>query len=115
MRMIPPSDSPRFRPLPLLWNGHLQTALGFAWKGKAFREPTTQRLIAMPDGDRLVLHDSRPPGWRPGDPIALLLHGLGGSSLSGYVQPHRRQFVSVRYVALDLRGTGAGFRLARNF
>ena len=117
--MTLPSDSdwPRFRPLPLLWSGHLQTALGFALKGTPFRKPTTRRLVTMPDGDRLVLHDSPPPGWQPGDPIALLLHGLGGSSLSGYIQrlaamlyPH-----GVRIARLDLRGTGAGFHLARNF
>jgi predicted alpha/beta-fold hydrolase len=103
--------------LPLLWNGHLQTALGFAWKGRPFRKPTTQQLVTMPDGDRLVLHDSRPPQWRSGSPIALLLHGLGGSSRSGYMQRVAATLYprGVRVVRLDLRGTGAGFGLARNF
>jgi uncharacterized protein len=107
----------QFRPLPLLSNGHLQTILGFVWKGTPFREPTTQRFVDLPDGDQLVLHDSVPPGWQPDDPIALLIHGMGGSAASGYVQRLAGLLYprGIRIARIDLRGTGAGFGLARHF
>src|SRR5262249_24836278 len=74
-------------------------------------------VVTSPAGARLVLHDGGPLGGEPGAPIVFLLHGLGGSSLPGYMQrpagklyPH-----GVRVVRMDLRGTGAGFGLARHF
>ena len=30
-----------------------------------------------------MLHDTAPPSWRPGDPVAVLVHGLGGCHRSG--------------------------------
>jgi predicted alpha/beta-fold hydrolase len=101
----------------LLSNRHLQTILGFLWKGPPFREATTLRRLRLPDGDQLVLHDSVPPLWRSGDPIALLIHGMGGSAASGYVQRLARLLYprGIRIVRIDLRGTGAGFGLARHF
>ena len=74
-----------FRPLPLLSNPHLQTVLGVYWKGQAFPHHTVRRRVRLPDGDRLVLHDTAPAGWRPTDPVALLVHGLGGSHRSGAI------------------------------
>jgi predicted alpha/beta-fold hydrolase len=75
------------------------------------------RFVQFHDGDRLVLHDSVPAAWRPGDPMALLIHGMGGSSLSGYVQRAAGLLYShgIRIIRIDLRGTGAGFGLARQF
>jgi predicted alpha/beta-fold hydrolase len=103
-----------FRPLPLLGNAHVQTLLGnlFA-RGPA--PPSRLRLVTLPDGDRLALHDSVPAGWRPGGPVVLLVHGLGGSHASGYMRRvalhlHAR---GVRVVRMDLRGAGRGAGLAR--
>src|SRR5262249_46699148 len=67
--------------------------------------------------DRLTLHDSVPPEWKPGDPIVLLIHGLGGDHRSRYLQRtaallYRR---AVRAVRMDLRGSGASFGLTRSF
>jgi uncharacterized protein len=115
---MPDRDLPQsFRPIPLLHNPHLQTVVGFMWKGRSFRHPTRRRELLLSDGDRLVLHDSVPEGWSDGDPVALLIHGMGGDSNSGYVQRvSARLFAkSVRVVRMDLRGTGAGFGLAEKF
>src|SRR5438445_406333 len=111
------NQSPAFRPLPLLANPHLQTVVGFLWKGKSFRHPSQRREIQLTDGDRLVLHDSVPASWQAGDPIALVIHGMGGDANSGYVQRVGARLIqrSVRIVRIDLRGAGAGFGLAEKF
>ena len=104
-----------FRPLPFLSNPHVQTVLSNFWKGTTPPFTTTLRLALLPDGDRLALHDSVPRGWQPGGRIAVLVHGLGGSHQSRYMErltgllwPHE-----VRVVRLDLRGVGRGEALAR--
>src|SRR5580704_12545814 len=76
---------PRFRPLPLLRNAHLQTVLGLYLKGGRFRGPTVEHFVPLPDGDQLVLHDNTPADWRPGRPVAVILHGLTGSARSNAV------------------------------
>src|SRR5262249_25314466 len=72
-------------------------------------------FVTLPDGDRLALHDSVPASWRPGGRIVVLVHGLGGSHQSRYMErltgllwPH-----GIRVVRLDLRGVGRGEALAR--
>src|SRR5437667_408248 len=93
-----------FRPWFWLRNPHVQTVLGVFCKGKAFPHRTVRRRVRLSDGDQLVLHDTTPPAWRPGDPVAVLVHGLGGSHRSGGI---------VRLARLLLRpgvraGGGAG-------
>lgn len=104
-----------FRPWFWLRNPHVQTVVGVYCKGKAFPYRTVRRRVRLPDGDQLVLHDTTPPDWKPGDPVAILVHGLGGSHRSGGIVRLARLLLrpGVRVVRLDLRGTGAGFQLAR--
>jgi predicted alpha/beta-fold hydrolase len=105
----------RFRPLPLLGNPHIQTMLAQVLPGDVRSLPAAERHVVLPDGDRLVLHDSRPARWRSGDPIAVLVHGLGGCHASLHLvrQGHLLMRHGVRAVRLDLRGVGRGERLAR--
>jgi predicted alpha/beta-fold hydrolase len=104
-----------FRPLPLLRNPHVQTVLAALVPGLHCPFPDQRRLVRLADGDCLVLHNNTPPGWKNGDPLALLVHGLSGSHLS----PHIRRLAAlllarrVRVVRMDLRGAGAGLGLAR--
>src|SRR6516164_8830687 len=107
-----PSD---FRPLPLLKNAHVQTLLANLLKGPAFRWPTEERQVRLDDGDQLLLHDSVPEGWQPGGRIALLVHGLGGTHRSGYMNRVARRLLArgLRVVRMDLRGCGRGMTLAR--
>lgn len=104
-----------FRPLPLIANPHLQTILGSYWTGRIPRYPTRRGHVALPDGDRLVYHDSQPPGWRPGQQVAVLIHGLGGSHQSGYLRRMAARLweQGIRAIRLDLRGAGHGAALAR--
>lgn len=104
-----------FRPLPLLGNPHVQTVLGAVLDGPPARLQSQPRQVALPDGDRLVVHDSVPPGWQPGDRVAVLLHGLGGSHQSGHVRRVALRLLrrGVRALRMDLRGCGAGAALAR--
>jgi predicted alpha/beta-fold hydrolase len=104
-----------FRPWFWLRNPHAQTILGVYWKGSAFPHASVRRRARLSDGDQLVLHDTTPADWQPGNPIAVLVHGLSGSHRSGAIVRLARLLLArdIRTVRLDLRGTGAGFRLAR--
>jgi predicted alpha/beta-fold hydrolase len=104
-----------FKTPPFLGNRHVQTLLGHFWKGILRPLVSQERHVLLPDGDRLVLHDSIPDTWRPGGLIALLVHGLGGCHLSGPVQRLSALLLArgVRAVRIDLRGSGRGVALAR--
>jgi predicted alpha/beta-fold hydrolase len=104
-----------FRPLPLLSNPHLQTVIAAYWAGPTFDYPTREQVIRLPDGDSLMLYDSVPAGWQPGDRMAMLIHGLTGSHRSYQVQRTARQFLErgVRVVRIDQRSAGRGIPLAR--
>jgi hypothetical protein len=69
----------------------------------------------LADGDALAAHETTPPGWQPGDPIILLVHGLGGCHRSAMMQRLTNEFTAhgLRVVRVDLRGAGAGTPLAR--
>jgi predicted alpha/beta-fold hydrolase len=104
-----------FRPLPFLGNAHVQTVLATLWRGPVPACPVREWRVPLPDGDRIVLHDSVPPGWPAGGRIALLVHGLGGSHRSGYMLRLTGRLLArgVRAIRLDLRGVGRGVALAR--
>lgn len=106
---------PHFRSHPLLWGGHLQTLAGAYLPGPRFAYRARQHIVDLPDGDRIVLHDDQPDGWRPGDRAALLIHGLGGCHLSPYMQriAAKLERQGMRSFRMDLRGCGAGMALAR--
>ena len=104
-----------FRPLPLLRNPHVQTVLGVFAPGPDCPLPDMRRIVRLPDGDALILHNNTPIGWKLGDPIALLIHGLSGSHVSSHIRRMAALLLShrVRVVRIDLRGAGAGLSLAR--
>lgn len=104
-----------FRPLPLLRNPHVQTVLAALVPGLNCPFPDRRHIVHLSDGDRLVLHNNTPLGWKAGDPLALLIHGLSGSHLSPYIRRLAALLLArrVRVVRMDLRGAGAGLSLAR--
>jgi uncharacterized protein len=104
-----------FTPHPAVRGGHAQTLAGALLPGRTYRYRARQHRVLLDDGDQLVLHDDCPPGWRPGDRTAMLIHGLGGSYKSSYMQRIAGRLCerNVRAFRLDLRGAGAGALLAR--
>jgi predicted alpha/beta-fold hydrolase len=105
---------PAFLPPRWLRGGHVQTLAGFLLPGGEGPDAATRHVLTLPDGDRVVLHDDRPRGWRPGGPAALFLHGLCGDYRAAYVvraaaKLNRR---GVRTFRMDQRCCGAGWGLA---
>ena len=111
----------RFRPHPLLRGGHLQTVVGIYLRFQA--RPYGARLHYLPatarspleEGDQLVLHEDRPAGWSEGDPVVLLIHGLGGSFRSTYMTRVADRLVQRGCTAfrMDMRGCGQGAAVAK--
>lgn len=116
-----PADSELFRPPWIFRNGHAQTLAGMyvyaPWANRPELPSTTVATgeVLVSDGDRLVYRDERPAGWKPGDRVALLLHGLTGSHDSYYMSRIARRLnqQQARTFRLDWRGCGAGVALAR--
>jgi uncharacterized protein len=104
-----------FRPYPFVWGGHTQTMLAALFKSAVGLRATRQHRVTLPDGDQLALHDDAAEDWSPGDPVALLVHGLCGSAESAYMQRTSAKLTArgTRTFRLDLRGCGAGVGLSR--
>jgi len=109
------ADLPKFEPHPLVRGGHAQTLAGVYLPGPRLADCARQHRVLLDDGDQIVLHEDRPPAWRPGDRTCLMMHGLAGSFQSGYMRraAHKLAARGVRVFRMDLRGCGAGERLAR--
>lgn len=109
---------PPFRPHPLVRGGHLQTILGSYWPHGVKLNGVVRR-VDLPDGDVIALHDDGVDALGTSrfktPPIAVLLHGLAGSHLSGYMLRISAKLRSrgVHVFRMDLRGCGAGLTLAR--
>ena len=106
---------PPFRQHPLFRGGHVQTLAGVFLPSAKYSYQAVTHQVLLEDGDRIVLHDDQPGGWRQGMRTALLIHGLAGCHLSPYMQRIAAKLVAigVRVFRMDLRGCGAGFGLAR--
>lgn len=106
---------PPFEPHPWLRGGHAQTVAGRYLPGNRRGLRAVYHEVDAGDGDRLTLLDSVPSTWSAGDPVALLVHGLGGCARAGYVARLARRLyrASWRVVRMNLRGVGSGFGLAR--
>jgi uncharacterized protein len=106
---------PPFEPHPWFRGRHAQTIVGRYWGRPRRRLAGAEVLIALPDGDRLVVLDSIPHGWTSPQPAAVIVHGLAGDAHASYVVriAWRLEQSGVRVVRVNLRGAGAGFGLAR--
>lgn len=109
------SSYPPFRPVPWLSNPHAQTVAAYFSKHRAPNPRAESILLSLPDGDRIVMHDSQPKNWITGDRIAILVHGLCGSGESPYMRRITAKLMraGVRVVRVDMRGWGASQFVAR--
>jgi uncharacterized protein len=105
-----------FSPRWWLRNGHLQTLLGLYFPRPPHIESPASHIVQLPDGDRLQLFENRPPADQThnSEHAVLLIHGLGGSHRSPYLQRLTEQLVQRgrRVLRIDLRGSGDGHHLA---
>lgn len=103
-----------FRPHPLLIGGHLQTLATTILPVPQVPYRATQHRVALDDGDQIVLHDDCPAAWTPGQPVAILLHGLCGCHGASYMirMADKLNRHGVRVFRMDMRGCGAGRDLA---
>ena len=106
---------PQFEPHPLVRGPHAQTIVGRYIGGECLRLPGTPHEVKLPDGDRLLVLESIPSGWRPPMPAAVLVHGLAGCADANYVVRVSQILLrmGILVVRMNLRGSGAGFGLAR--
>ena len=106
-------DPPPFRPHPFLRAGHLQTIASVRVRYRA-ELPTTPHPVGLSDGDTVMIHEDRPPGWTTGDPSVLLIHGLCGCHSATYMVRLADRFYrgGTRAFRMDLRGCGAGAEMA---
>ena len=78
-----------FEPMRGIANGHLQTILGNFYPRLAFSAPAEAEevLVDASDGSRVLCHSNwQPEAVRPGRLTVVLVHGLEGSSDSGYMR-----------------------------
>lgn len=119
MGQTPRSDadwSPgRFEPHPWLRGGHAQTIVGRYWPSGDVEPIATEQIVPLADGDALVVLETIPAIWSPGDPSVVLVHGLAGCARSPYLTRVAARLVNlgIRVERLNLRNAGAGFGLAR--
>ncbi len=108
-------EIPPFEPHPLMPSGHLQTILSRYLPGLPGRLASVDHVVGLSDGDRLLVHDSVPEGWRAGRPMVLIVHGLGGDAGGIDLVRLGMRMVDLgsRVVRMNLRGAGPGFGLAR--
>ena len=104
-----------FRPHPLLRNAHMQTVVPTLLRALPPLALEVERW-ELQDGDYVDL------GWfarpQPGQPIAVLVHGLTGGFESKYLRGTARQLMQRGWSGLILQLRGAGEqpnRLARNY
>jgi predicted alpha/beta-fold hydrolase len=108
-------DLPPFEPHPWLRGGHAQTIVGRYWPLPRPSLDSSAHEIALPDGDRLLVLESTPPGWEGTRPTAMLVHGLAGCAEAPYMVRLASHLLAmgIRVVRVNLRGSGRGFGLAR--
>jgi len=111
-------EVPPFVPHPWLAGGHRQTIFARYWSWPRPRIDSTYAEVDVDHGDFVSVLESIPRGWQPGDPSAILVHGLGGCARSPYVVRVAKRLVergNTRVVRMNLRGAGSGFGSARSY
>ncbi len=108
MKMTP------FRPAWWLPGGNAQT-VGGRFLRRLDQGPLDSERIELPDGDFVDLHEA-PSTLPPDAPVALILHGLEGSSRANYVTTLARELATqrIRAVRMNFRAcSGEMNRLPR--
>jgi uncharacterized protein len=103
-----------FDPFPFIEDPHKQTIIS-SFFNFLFEPPSKQKLIRLPDGDKISLEISTPDTWKPTDPTIFFVHGLCGSHQSPYLVRLTKRLLplNIRVVRYNMRGCGSGKGLAK--
>ncbi len=104
-----------FKPAWWLSNSHLQTLFPALFRRPKLLQKPQRIQLQTPDQDELCLDCC---GLESKGHLVILLHGLSGSSQSGYIQGLQQTFKNqgIRSIALNFRGcSGRPNRLARGY
>ena len=103
-----------FNPFPFLEDPHKQTIMGSAFNFM-FDFPSEQKLITLPDGDKISLQITTPLTWKETDLTVIFVHGLCGSHKSPNLVRMVRKLepLGVRVDRYNMRGCGSGRGLAK--
>jgi uncharacterized protein len=99
---------------PLVRSRHLQTILPAFLPQLKFAE-TTEMRVMLADGDILSCDVAKSFEWTEKSPTLVLIHGLGGSASSKYMQrlTYKATCKGFQVVSVNLRGCGSGRGLAK--
>ena len=107
-------NAPTFAPHRIYRGGHLQTLASLRSTNLTVTAEE-QHIVALPDGDAIVLHRSDPVDGGHNGPVVVLFHGLSGCHGSPYMVrlTARMQPLGWTVYRVDMRGCGAAFELAQ--
>lgn len=110
------ANYPPFRPSRRLPKAHFQTVGAFLLPGRVPEYRAVKRVVPLPDGDRLVVHDDQPNRWITGDRIVIMLHGLCGCHGSPYMRrtAEKLRRAGLRVFRVDMRGFGDSELISRS-
>ncbi len=104
-----------FEPFRFAEDPHRQTIMN-AFCNHMFGPTSEQKIVNLPDGDKISLEVTTPEGWEPSKPTVVLVHGLCGSHQSPNLvrMSKRMESNGIRAVRFNMRGCGSGRGLSRN-
>jgi len=97
-----------FDPHPLLRNGHLMTVASNFWPRSFALPPPEERLFLVAEESRILGHCHWQPGPRANSPALVLVHGLEGSSDSGYMLGIAEKAFALGFHAIRLNQRNCG-------
>ncbi len=98
----------RFEPHPLIRGGQMQTLVAFAWTEASPLPPDEQIIVALQDGDELVIDINHPMHQDSRTPLVYLIHGLGGDASSAYKLRLAQKLTRLGFRVLRHNHRGAG-------
>lgn len=98
-----------FDPFPFLHGPHHQTIIS-SFFNLLFEPASLQKIVALPDGDKISLEITTPREWKSADPTVVLVHGLCGSHKSPNLvrMAKRLEPMGIKTVRFNMRGCGSG-------
>lgn len=80
-----------------------------------FEPNSRQKIVKLPDGDKISLEITTPQGWKPTDQTVVFVHGLCGSHKSPNLvrMAKRLEPLGIRTVRYNMRGCGSGRGLSK--